>query len=207
MTCCAPVSGCVQRLPEAVVILECTSYRCHSGSTVRRRHYFRCCYSEPCPWMETASMGGSITRATADSLHALIAVLRPAASLRGWPGKDFSGMRSHSPTVSPHNCPGPAYPGMRTRPCLFQSEVPGSNANPWKWTVEHIIYKAFRSHLLPPKHFTEDGNILQLANLPDLYKVFERCWLWSPGDSGVVCSSFCVLMSVGRTFTSPMPSH
>ncbi|KAF4024168.1 hypothetical protein G4228_015962 [Cervus hanglu yarkandensis] len=56
-----------------------------------------------------------------------------------------------------------------------QSEVPGSSANPWKWTVEHVLYKAFRSHLLPPKHFTEDGNILQLANLPDLYKVFERC--------------------------------
>uniref|UniRef100_A0A2K5CJJ4 DNA mismatch repair protein S5 domain-containing protein n=1 Tax=Aotus nancymaae TaxID=37293 RepID=A0A2K5CJJ4_AOTNA len=34
---------------------------------------------------------------------------------------------------------------------------------------------ALRSHILPPKHFTEDGNILQLANLPDLYKVFERC--------------------------------
>uniref|UniRef100_A0ABI7WT94 DNA mismatch repair protein S5 domain-containing protein n=1 Tax=Felis catus TaxID=9685 RepID=A0ABI7WT94_FELCA len=56
-----------------------------------------------------------------------------------------------------------------------QSDVPGSSANPWKWTVEHIVYKAFRSHLLPPKRFTEDGNILQLANLPDLYKVFERC--------------------------------
>lgn len=45
----------------------------------------------------------------------------------------------------------------------------------WKWTVEHVLYKAFRTHLLPPKHFAEDGNILQLANLPDLYKVFERC--------------------------------
>uniref|UniRef100_F7GA57 DNA mismatch repair protein MLH1 n=1 Tax=Monodelphis domestica TaxID=13616 RepID=F7GA57_MONDO len=45
----------------------------------------------------------------------------------------------------------------------------------WKWTVEHILYKAFRSHLFPPTHFSEDGNILQLANLPDLYKVFERC--------------------------------
>ncbi|GAB5576974.1 DNA mismatch repair protein Mlh1 isoform X1 [Prionailurus iriomotensis] len=56
-----------------------------------------------------------------------------------------------------------------------QSDAPGSSANPWKWTVEHIVYKAFRSHLLPPKRFTEDGNILQLANLPDLYKVFERC--------------------------------
>ncbi|ELK33343.1 DNA mismatch repair protein Mlh1 [Myotis davidii] len=56
-----------------------------------------------------------------------------------------------------------------------QIEAPGSTPNPWKWTVEHVIYKAFRSHLLPPKHFTEDGNVLQLANLPDLYKVFERC--------------------------------
>ncbi|XP_008526253.1 DNA mismatch repair protein Mlh1 isoform X2 [Equus przewalskii] len=56
-----------------------------------------------------------------------------------------------------------------------QSEVPGATRNPWKWTVEHIVYKAFRSHLLPPKHFTEDGNILQLANVPDLYRVFERC--------------------------------
>ncbi|KAM8758264.1 DNA mismatch repair protein Mlh1 [Rhynchonycteris naso] len=56
-----------------------------------------------------------------------------------------------------------------------QSEGPGSTPNPWKWTVEHIVYKALRSHLLPPKRFTEDGTVLQLANLPDLYKVFERC--------------------------------
>ena len=56
-----------------------------------------------------------------------------------------------------------------------QSEAPGSTPNPWKWTVEHVVYKAFRSYLLPPKCFTEDGNILQLANLPDLYTVFERC--------------------------------
>ncbi|XP_069929060.1 DNA mismatch repair protein Mlh1 isoform X4 [Oryctolagus cuniculus] len=56
-----------------------------------------------------------------------------------------------------------------------QSKAAGSSVNSWKWTVEHVVYKAFRSHLLPPKHFTEDGNILQLANLPDLYRVFERC--------------------------------
>ncbi|XP_039093161.1 DNA mismatch repair protein Mlh1 isoform X1 [Hyaena hyaena] len=56
-----------------------------------------------------------------------------------------------------------------------QSEAPAASANPWKWTVEHVVYKAFRAHLLPPKHFTEDGSVLQLASLPDLYKVFERC--------------------------------
>uniref|UniRef100_A0A8B9IH42 DNA mismatch repair protein MLH1 n=1 Tax=Anser cygnoides TaxID=8845 RepID=A0A8B9IH42_ANSCY len=56
-----------------------------------------------------------------------------------------------------------------------QNEDSDSASPPWKWTVEHIVYKAFRTYLLPPKHFTDDGNILQLANLSDLYKVFERC--------------------------------
>ncbi|NXI38227.1 MLH1 protein, partial [Galbula dea] len=56
-----------------------------------------------------------------------------------------------------------------------QNEESDSGSTTWKWTVEHVLYKAFRTHLLPPKHFAEDGNVLQLANLPDLYKVFERC--------------------------------
>uniref|UniRef100_A0AAY5K7M1 DNA mismatch repair protein Mlh1 C-terminal domain-containing protein n=1 Tax=Esox lucius TaxID=8010 RepID=A0AAY5K7M1_ESOLU len=47
--------------------------------------------------------------------------------------------------------------------------------NSWRWKVEHILFKAFRSLFIPPKHFSEDGSILQIANLPDLYKVFERC--------------------------------
>ncbi|XP_053570432.1 DNA mismatch repair protein Mlh1 [Bombina bombina] len=52
---------------------------------------------------------------------------------------------------------------------------PGFGSASWRWTTEHILYKCFRTHLLPPKPFAEDGTILQLANLPDLYKVFERC--------------------------------
>ncbi|XP_067888372.1 DNA mismatch repair protein Mlh1 isoform X3 [Heterodontus francisci] len=55
-----------------------------------------------------------------------------------------------------------------------ESQELGSDKS-WKWTVEHVISKAFRTLFLPPKHFAEDGSILQLANLPDLYKVFERC--------------------------------
>lgn len=58
---------------------------------------------------------------------------------------------------------------------LLQVEESGKCVRSWKWTVEHILYKAFRSYLLPPTNFREDGNVLQLANLPDLYKVFERC--------------------------------
>ncbi|KAL8576325.1 hypothetical protein ACOMHN_006248 [Nucella lapillus] len=45
----------------------------------------------------------------------------------------------------------------------------------WRWTVEHVVYPAFRSLLMPPKSASEDTSVLQLANLPDLYKVFERC--------------------------------
>ncbi|GFG36808.1 hypothetical protein Cfor_08643 [Coptotermes formosanus] len=44
-----------------------------------------------------------------------------------------------------------------------------------RWVIEHVIYPALRRSFLPPKWFAEDATILQIANLPDLYKVFERC--------------------------------
>nr|XP_057914248.1 DNA mismatch repair protein Mlh1 [Doryrhamphus excisus] len=47
--------------------------------------------------------------------------------------------------------------------------------NSWHWNVEHVICKALRTLISPPKHYSEDGTVLQIANLPDLYKVFERC--------------------------------
>ncbi|XP_068709334.1 DNA mismatch repair protein Mlh1-like isoform X1 [Montipora foliosa] len=45
----------------------------------------------------------------------------------------------------------------------------------WQWTVEHVLFPAFRTGIVPPNRFSEDGTLLQIANLPDLYKVFERC--------------------------------
>lgn len=45
----------------------------------------------------------------------------------------------------------------------------------WKWTSEHVLLAAVKSTLMPPAKFAQDGTILQIANLPDLYKVFERC--------------------------------
>uniref|UniRef100_A0A3B3W170 DNA mismatch repair protein MLH1 n=1 Tax=Poecilia latipinna TaxID=48699 RepID=A0A3B3W170_9TELE len=53
--------------------------------------------------------------------------------------------------------------------------VSRSNGNSWRWNVEHVLFKAFRTLFSPPKSFSEDGTVLQIANLPDLYKVFERC--------------------------------
>ncbi|XP_077347872.1 DNA mismatch repair protein Mlh1 isoform X2 [Lithobates pipiens] len=69
---------------------------------------------------------------------------------------------------------------LRKQYVLEESSSPedkdlAQDAPSWRWTTEHVLYKAFRTHLQPPKSFSEDGCILQLANLPDLYKVFERC--------------------------------
>ncbi|KAM7409094.1 hypothetical protein PAMA_002685 [Pampus argenteus] len=54
-------------------------------------------------------------------------------------------------------------------------EQQDAELNSWRWNVEHIIFKAFRTLFSPPMHLSEDGSVLQIANLPDLYKVFERC--------------------------------
>ncbi|KAM9345343.1 DNA mismatch repair protein Mlh1 [Symphorus nematophorus] len=54
-------------------------------------------------------------------------------------------------------------------------EEQDAEVNSWRWKVEHILFKAFRTLFSPSKHFSEDGTVLQIANLPDLYKVFERC--------------------------------
>ncbi|XP_029376654.1 DNA mismatch repair protein Mlh1 isoform X2 [Echeneis naucrates] len=54
-------------------------------------------------------------------------------------------------------------------------EEQAGDGNPWRWNVEHVIFKALRTLFCPPTNFSEDGTVLQIANLPDLYKVFERC--------------------------------
>jgi len=41
--------------------------------------------------------------------------------------------------------------------------------------VQHVIYPTLRANLLPSKERADDGTLLEVANLPSLYKVFERC--------------------------------
>ncbi|XP_031570425.1 DNA mismatch repair protein Mlh1-like [Actinia tenebrosa] len=50
-----------------------------------------------------------------------------------------------------------------------------SSSTSWQWTVEHVLSPALRTGLVPPARFAEDGTLLQIANLTELYKVFERC--------------------------------
>ncbi|XP_074658885.1 DNA mismatch repair protein Mlh1-like [Tubulanus polymorphus] len=56
-----------------------------------------------------------------------------------------------------------------------QCEVDEVDSHDWRWTVEHVIFPAFRSILQPPRRCADDSSVLQIANLPDLYRVFERC--------------------------------
>ena len=45
-----------------------------------------------------------------------------------------------------------------------------------KWQIEHVVFPAMRDHLWPPKALVEQSStVTQIANLPDLYRVFERC--------------------------------
>lgn len=57
----------------------------------------------------------------------------------------------------------------------FYSEISTATDNEWKWYIEHILYRAIKQYLLPPQRFMQNKSFLQIANLSNLYKVFERC--------------------------------
>jgi len=51
----------------------------------------------------------------------------------------------------------------------------GGDMVDWKFTVEHVVYPAVKKTLVPPAACMTDKTLLQVASLPELYKVFERC--------------------------------
>ncbi|KAL4073647.1 histidine kinase-like ATPase [Scleroderma yunnanense] len=42
------------------------------------------------------------------------------------------------------------------------------------WQTEHVLFQALRKFLVAPRSLL-DNDVIQVANLPDLYRVFERC--------------------------------
>ena len=48
------------------------------------------------------------------------------------------------------------------------------NSN-WKWITEFILYPEFKSRFYPSKNLLDNGSILQIADLTNLYTIFERC--------------------------------
>ncbi|KAJ7096712.1 hypothetical protein B0H15DRAFT_946177 [Mycena belliarum] len=43
-----------------------------------------------------------------------------------------------------------------------------------KWQIQHVVFPALRRYVVAPKTLL-DRDVVQIASLPDLYKVFERC--------------------------------
>ncbi|EGO03568.1 hypothetical protein SERLA73DRAFT_165231 [Serpula lacrymans var. lacrymans S7.3] len=43
-----------------------------------------------------------------------------------------------------------------------------------KWQIQYILFPTMRRYLSPPKYLL-DRDVVQVASLPDLYRVFERC--------------------------------
>lgn len=43
-----------------------------------------------------------------------------------------------------------------------------------RWRIEHVLFPNAAKYLAPPKSLL-DRDVVQVANLPDLYRVFERC--------------------------------
>ncbi|XP_054016296.1 DNA mismatch repair protein Mlh1 isoform X2 [Hylaeus anthracinus] len=70
----------------------------------------------------------------------------------------------------------PCFQNICRETAKYYSQMnPTHNTHDWKYITEHVLYSAIKESLLPPKHFSHDSTILQIASLPDLYKVFERC--------------------------------
>jgi len=43
-----------------------------------------------------------------------------------------------------------------------------------RWQIEHVLFPCMRRYLAAPKSLL-DRDVVQVASLPDLYRVFERC--------------------------------
>ena len=57
---------------------------------------------------------------------------------------------------------------IESKVCLYKDED-------WQWVREHVILPALSTKLNPPCALASDGSVLQIADLHELYKVFERC--------------------------------
>ncbi|XP_066260659.1 DNA mismatch repair protein Mlh1-like [Euwallacea similis] len=60
---------------------------------------------------------------------------------------------------------------------LFYSNV-SSDTNDkgetWKWITEYVLYPSIKEFFIPPKSFAENGAILEIANLSNLYKLISK---------------------------------
>lgn len=54
------------------------------------------------------------------------------------------------------------------------SETDKANEPALRWQIQHVLFPAMGKYLNPPKSLL-NRDVVQVANLPELYRVFERC--------------------------------
>ncbi|KIP05661.1 hypothetical protein PHLGIDRAFT_144085 [Phlebiopsis gigantea 11061_1 CR5-6] len=54
------------------------------------------------------------------------------------------------------------------------SDADKANEAALRWQIQHVLFPAIAKHMQPPKSLL-DRDVVQVANLPELYRVFERC--------------------------------
>lgn len=67
------------------------------------------------------------------------------------------------------------FEGFCRETATYYAQLHRESCENWEWVVEHVFYSSIKESFLPPKYFTENAAVLELADLPNLYKVFERC--------------------------------
>jgi DNA mismatch repair protein MLH1 len=65
--------------------------------------------------------------------------------------------------------PGPLVPAP-----VLSSSVPRDEEKAERWQIQHVLFPTMRRYLITPKSLL-DRDVVQVASLPDLYRVFERC--------------------------------
>ena len=57
----------------------------------------------------------------------------------------------------------------------IRESLESAERSPWRRVIEHTVMPSLRKELMPPESLLKEGAVLQLADLHELYKVFERC--------------------------------
>jgi len=100
------------------------------------------------------------------------------------PGRESTGLPGSSNTTSstsPHihnqDCSGAACraTGSGGVQASHSLEAPCMKHSAWQWSREHILLPALGLYFSPPNIMATNGSVLQIADLHELYKVFERC--------------------------------
>ncbi|KAI0053206.1 DNA mismatch repair protein MutL [Auriscalpium vulgare] len=80
------------------------------------------------------------------------------------------------PLLTSYRAPASDSQGGASGPAedTYQGKEDADDAVAEKWQIQHVLFPAMRKHLAAPKALLTT-DVVQVANVPDLYRVFERC--------------------------------